>query len=1058
MRKYILTLLLGFTLTPLLGADYYWIGGTGSWTDLNHWATTSGGSAIHSSLPTGTDNVYFDANSFSATGQVVTLNADAFCYDMTWTGSLFTPELIGAQEINISGSLKTIADMHWSSTRDVNFIGTGNHTIDFDTNQIAHQIIFEATGSYTILSPIISSSNITLRGGNVSLTDSIYISNPIRALRIYEDSFVTNGNKIQTGFLSFSYSPSYDSIYVDLGTSEILLNGQVTSSAYVNGYWQFYLNHRKIKAFKADSCIFTLNGGTYNKFYFENRGTPLRVNNILAKPASIAMVLLTNCNVDSIIVDSASYITLGGTLGSLGGFSTDTINYISAYSSLSTGITLRAYPTLGTYKGFSFNGHIKRAVSNRLSIRYNSTPSFGYCNVNGNLISSGNSTFDSLIVIPPYDRCLFQISSGKTLIVNDSFSIASNGCFKAHVKSSSAGNTATISMPSGTSLETDFIDLQDVIATGGGTFNAGANSTDLGNNTGWTFTGTPYDLSLAYNYACISSTGATEVKALINGPASNIWWQETVAPYDTFNTGIDTVMASSQATYRFIHQYGSNCTVIDTIYINVRAFANGTSQVFHNNVGDEDWDNCSNWDIGYIPDSLSDVTIAAGDTVILSRDTAWCKDLTVNGVLLQTGGVLMVYGDIHNYGELKSTAGDLIIAGSGQDSITGSDTVHVNSLIIHKRGYMTFTNILKVNGYAEFIHGIFYTTNTGILHFASGSDNNKGADSSFVDGPVSYTGSSAISFPVGDSTIWAPIRITDPVIAGTQSTWRGQYFHRMPIDTGSYSNTIKKISHVEYWQLDKLNGTGTVRVSLAWKDDRRSGVSNHTLLKVMKYDGTSWQDMGRSGSGSTTPTGWVRSNYISTFSPFTFGTSNNLNYLPVEFLSVDAIWAGDNALVSWQTASEQHNEYFEIEYSSDNKEFVSVGTVRSKDYNSQAILSYNFNDKNAYNRNKSAAYYRIKQVDIDGKYSYSKTIVLGVKKSEKMIVFPNPNNGAFTIKTNGLIGALTVTDVAGKIVYSTKTTSSQNMTRVELNALRKGVYFVNLKTPTDFLYQRVILD
>ena len=71
----------------LYAQDYYWVGGTGNWSDLGHWATTSGGSECHTELPSEVNDVYFDENSFSGTGQVVTLDLDnCYCRDFNTAG------------------------------------------------------------------------------------------------------------------------------------------------------------------------------------------------------------------------------------------------------------------------------------------------------------------------------------------------------------------------------------------------------------------------------------------------------------------------------------------------------------------------------------------------------------------------------------------------------------------------------------------------------------------------------------------------------------------------------------------------------------------------------------------------------------------------------------------------------------------------------------------------------------------------------------------------------------------------------------------------------------
>jgi hypothetical protein len=51
------------SVCQLFAADYYWVGNSGDWSDISHWATTSGGSVKHLQIPTPTDNVIFDTNS-----------------------------------------------------------------------------------------------------------------------------------------------------------------------------------------------------------------------------------------------------------------------------------------------------------------------------------------------------------------------------------------------------------------------------------------------------------------------------------------------------------------------------------------------------------------------------------------------------------------------------------------------------------------------------------------------------------------------------------------------------------------------------------------------------------------------------------------------------------------------------------------------------------------------------------------------------------------------------------------------------------------------------------
>jgi len=99
-----------------------------NWSDLTHWATTSGGGVAHTQLPTSTDNVFFDANSFDAASQVITLDVEANCKNMNWTGASNFPTISGnGNDANIFGSLTLSPDMAANfSNVEIESTDTGN--------------------------------------------------------------------------------------------------------------------------------------------------------------------------------------------------------------------------------------------------------------------------------------------------------------------------------------------------------------------------------------------------------------------------------------------------------------------------------------------------------------------------------------------------------------------------------------------------------------------------------------------------------------------------------------------------------------------------------------------------------------------------------------------------------------------------------------------------------------------------------------------------------------------------------------------------------------------
>ena len=200
----------GWTILSAGSKDYYWIGGTGNWNDASKWSLTSGGPG-GTGLPTANDNVFFDANSFTAPGQVVTIIGDvsnnARVVNMDWTGAAFNPTLAGAssQNLRISGSLTLIPGM------SVTFAGT---------------IYLEATET----GKLVTTAGVSLgainnlyfqgEGGGWTLMDGLNIGG--KFLYLVRGSLNTNNQPVTAGIFNSDYSGNVRSL--TLGSSEITLS------------------------------------------------------------------------------------------------------------------------------------------------------------------------------------------------------------------------------------------------------------------------------------------------------------------------------------------------------------------------------------------------------------------------------------------------------------------------------------------------------------------------------------------------------------------------------------------------------------------------------------------------------------------------------------------------------------------------------------------------------------------------------------------------------------------------------------------------------------------
>lgn len=148
-------------------ADRYWVGGTGTWTDTAHWSSTSGG-ASGASVPTSTDNVFFDAN--SGTGTVTC--ASGSCSDFTAT-TVGTMSFSGANSVygsvNIGGSgTFTSWAVTYLATTTGKTINTGGKTVS--------SAIFNGVGGEWTLSNNFTCSSYILPNAGTFTTNNFNVS------------------------------------------------------------------------------------------------------------------------------------------------------------------------------------------------------------------------------------------------------------------------------------------------------------------------------------------------------------------------------------------------------------------------------------------------------------------------------------------------------------------------------------------------------------------------------------------------------------------------------------------------------------------------------------------------------------------------------------------------------------------------------------------------------------------------------------------------------------------------------------------------------------------
>ncbi|NOX48280.1 MAG: gliding motility-associated C-terminal domain-containing protein [Chlorobi bacterium] len=479
----------------LSASDYYWVGGTGSWSNINHWAQSSGGTVLHNTPPTATDDVYFDANSFSATGQVVTVNAEnAVCKSLDWTGALYQPsfENDGSENLRLFGSLKLIEEIGFNYDGTITFESAeAGNTISLAGHLILNHIYFEGIGGgWKLLGELYTESNIYFNRGTFETNDNtvscanFYASNPNNRVLILGSSyiFVTGGWTLNGVNLDFQSGTSviqvgYSLSNIESGTlsyNKVILT-DLNSSVQNNSAYAFY-----------DTLFFGQTGNvngdcSINYLEFVNYGT---VND----SDTINFVLFGGCGYNYIsgnhIIDTAIFNCNGIISGQ------NTIQYCTLGDiTRITDANHIGYLYAGDTAFVIGNNNIGHSFFRKMAyFRNGNTIEYAYLNCDGDF--GGENVFDTLICTPGF-QYIFEFD--KTQTINDSLAIKGSCEKPIWIKSSYNGRRATISKTTG-NVFGERLSLRDIEATGNTPFQA-LETVNLGNNVNWTIDAlTPTDL------------------------------------------------------------------------------------------------------------------------------------------------------------------------------------------------------------------------------------------------------------------------------------------------------------------------------------------------------------------------------------------------------------------------------------------------------------------------------------------------------------------------------------------------------------------------------------
>jgi len=188
-------------------------------------------------------------------------------------------------------------------------------------------------------------------------------------------------------------------------------------------------------------------------------------------------------------------------------------------------------------------------------------------------------------------------------------------------------------------------------------------------------------------------------------------------------------------------------------------------------------------------------------------------------------------------------------------------------------------------------------------------------------------------------------------------------------------------------------------------------------------------------------------------------SGSNTN-LPVELLSFDSEIENKTIKLYWQTATETNSDIYKVQRSVDGENWETIGQLMAAG-NSNELLDYQFEDNNPLIGDN---YYRLLQIDFDGKFEYFGPVYAKMEQSApegKFNIYPNPNtNGQLSISFSNKMKAgdvIEIYDYSGRQMQTYRIDSEIKTKQINISEYTKGVYFVRYINEGQIISKKLII-
>lgn len=461
---------------------------------------------------------------------------------------------------------------------------------------------------------------------------------------------------------------------------------------------------------------------------------------------------------------------------------------------------------------------------------------------------------------------------------------------------------------------------------------------------------------------------------------------------------------------------------------------------------DSDWNNPINWMYNEVPDATMNVNIPAGtpNNPVISSDDATANDLTIAAgasLTMTKYAVFAMYGNVTNNGTFDASAEGawaafvstspqtvptgqysvLSLGGDNRKQLTGNATVNTLILLSSNTKVALGDNTLTL------------ADNTEIMGAGAGSYFITDGTGGFKKNNV---GSQDFTFPIGTENGYSPVVLTNIGIADNFTVRAGDGAYSAFADNVPQGSPITSMAVDKTWYVSEdVPGGSNVTMSLSWNASDELPSFDRNSCFISHYMNNKWDTiLGGPVAGSDPYT--KRRMGITSFSPF--AVTNPNSPLPVTLARFDLVSEGNTALLTWSTTSETNSDRFEVQRSGNANDWEPIGSVGAA-RESQVLTNYRFVDLHPLVLQES--FYRLRMVDTDGTFAYSRIRNLSFSGSGKSLAYPNPATDKLFVQNFTQVSSARITDMSGKVVYRTGKVSDAG---IQVGHLPVGLYIMEI--------------